>query len=311
MGNRRSRFGIGSLLMMLVFGGAFGGAGLFLFNSMSINSSWPRIEGKVVALGQSQDTHGNLTYAPTVQYTVSGVSHEVQAGVGTGSHPVLGSSMQVAYDPNDPMQAKVVQGGFVGVMPWLFMLIGAGFLVLAPVLFVRSMLRGKDISNLKQTGQKVQGVITAIQANNSNIGTGGGPGYYGRPMGSAMSSGNSGYRVMVSAPDLSGQVQNFVSDNVTGIGELAMADFQQHPIPIDVYINPSNPKDYYVDIEELPGLTPDRIKDLIAAATSHGAAPMSEVPPAGMMGAAPAAPVAVTPPDAAPPADPPPPPAQV
>ena len=45
-----------------------------------------------------------------------------------------------------------------------------------------------------------------------------------------------------------------------------MADFRNNPIAIDVYIDTTNPKKYYVDISDIPNLTPERIQELIKSA---------------------------------------------
>jgi hypothetical protein len=100
---------------------------------------------------------------------------------------------------------------------------------------------------LVQTGQKLQGVMVDLQSQGTN---------------------NNGYKIVVAADNGSGAVQNYVSDSLTGVGSLAMADFRTSPIPIDVYVDPSNPENYYVDISDIPNLTPERIQSLLQAAAN-------------------------------------------
>ena len=71
----------------------------------------------------------------------------------------------------------------------------------------------------------------------------------------------------MSATDNTGVVQNYVSDSLNGVAGLAMADFQNNPILIDVYVDLINPQNYYVDISDIPNLTPQRISELIQAAS--------------------------------------------
>ena len=74
---------------------------------------------------------------------------------------------------------------------------------------------------------------------------------------------------MVSPTYSRGKDQKYKSDSLTGIGGLAMADFRTNPIPIDVFIDPSNPAEYYVDVSDVPNLTPERIATLIKNAAAQ------------------------------------------
>lgn len=106
-----------------------------------------------------------------------------------------------------------------------------------------------------QTGQKLQGVIVDIMLDNShNSGSTG------------MNVANTRYKIVVAASRSNGSVENYVSDSLSGIAGLAMADFKSHPIPIDVYIDPIDSTKYYVDISEIPNLSAERITSLIGAA---------------------------------------------
>lgn len=246
---RRQKFGVGSLIILLVFGVVFTGAGLLIIKSSRIDPSWTKVTGRIV----SSSTHinnGSTTYAPVVQYQVGEQLYTVTGSISSSAYPAIGSQRQIAYNPAQPQNAKVVEGASSKVFLYIFPAIGIGLLLFAPIAFVRSLRRNGDITNLVQTGQKLQGVLTDIQtsfgANNA-----------------------SSYKVVVSATDSTGSVQTYISDSLTGIGGLAMADFRTHPIPIDVYVNPANPKDYYVDVSDVPNLTPDRIASLLQSATGQ------------------------------------------
>lgn len=94
-----------------------------------------------------------------------------------------------------------------------------------------------------QNGQQLQGVLVNINSSGSGSG--------------------SSYRIEVSAVDPSGAVQNYLSDHLTGIGGLAMMDFRNTPIPIDVFVDPLDHRNYYVDVADIPNLTPERIMELL------------------------------------------------
>jgi hypothetical protein len=243
----RSKFGFGSMLFLLVFGGAFLGTGILLFKSNHADPSWTKISGHITAVS-SHISDGANQYSPVVTYAVNGQSYTVASSVSSSSYPALGQAREVAYNPAHPGQAKVIESG--GAMWFLYvaMAIGAFFICLAPYLYIRSLRRGSSINALVQTGRKLQGVMVDIQSQGNESGT---------------------YKIVVAADDGSGAVQNYTSDSLTGIGSLAMADFRNSPIPIDVYIDPANPQNYYVDISDIPNLTPERIKDLLQAAATR------------------------------------------
>ncbi len=92
----------------------------------------------------------------------------------------------------------------------------------------------------------MQGILTDIQSTGGNN--------------------NGSYKIVISATNIAGVVQNYVSDSLNNIAGLAMADFRNNPIPIDVYIDPTKPQNYYVDISDIPNLTPERIAQLTQSA---------------------------------------------
>lgn len=240
---RRQKFGIFSLISLLLFGAIFTVAGVFAIKSSKIDPNWTRISGEVVE-SSSRIDDGKTIYTPVVQYSANGQIYKVTSSIGSSFYPNIGDKREVAYNPTRPEQAKVVEGAGTQAFLWLFPAIGFGVLVLAPVLFVRSLRRSNKIKSLMQTGQKLQGVLVDIQS-------------------AGRSNNKNTYRIVVSATDNTGTVQNYLSDELSGIGGLSMADFRKNPIPIDVYIDPTNSQNYYVDLSDIPNLTPERIGELI------------------------------------------------
>lgn len=247
---RRQRFGVFSLIFVLLSGVSFTATGIFAINSSKIDPAWTRISGEVVGSSSRTDSDGSTNYTPIIQYLVNGKSYKITSRSGSSSYPNIGDKREVAYNPNRPDQAKVVEGVIIQALLWLSSAIGIGLLILAPFFFVRSLQRSNKIKNLMQTGQKLQGVLVDIQAVSN-------------------SKNSNNYKIVVSAADNTGTVQNYVSDALSGIGGLVMADFKNTPIPIDVYVDPSNPSNYYVDISNVPNLTPERITELIKSASPH------------------------------------------
>ncbi len=253
---RRKKFGVGSLLLVLFIGALFTAIGFVFYNSTKINASWKRVNGTVVAASTGSSSNGGTTYAAVVSYMVNGQVYRVTNNASSSSYPSMGAVSQVAYDPSNPQDAKVVASNGEKTILLIFPTIGVLMLVLGPVLFIRSLRRSEDINDLKQTGQKVQGVITEIQSSSNGS-----------------SRNGNGYRIVVSATGLDGAVQQYTSDWLQGIGGLAMMDFRTNPLPIDVYVDSANSQNYYVDVSEVPNLTPERITELIQSAAKHQASP--------------------------------------
>jgi hypothetical protein len=162
----------------------------------------------------------------------------------------MGEVRQVAYNPSNPDESKAVSGlGTRILVVGIPFVVGAFLCIFAPILLIKSLKRSFAIKRLQQTGQKVSGVVIDI-----------------------ISSKN-GYAVVVGAPDNAGGVRNYTSDGVSGAGGFSLLDFRTHPIPMDVYVDTTNPNNYYVDISEIPNLTPERITELIAAAKNNFQSP--------------------------------------
>lgn len=245
---RRQKFGVGSLIFLVLFGAIFTGAGVAALKQTKIDPSWTRVTGEVVDLS-SHTSDGSTTYSPIVKYEVNGRSYRVASSISTSSYPSIGEKREIAYNPSRPDQSKVVEGAGSTWWLYLFPAVGIACLVIAPVSFIRSVKRSGNINRLMQSGQKLQGILVDVQSEGSNN--------------------NSGYKIVVSATDTSGTVQNYVSDSLAGIGGVAMADFRNNPIPIDVYVDPANPQNYYIDVANIPNLTPERIGELIKFATQN------------------------------------------
>lgn len=270
---RRQKFGIGALIFLMVIGLVFAGAGYAMYSQTKIDPHWTRVSGTVssVKSGISNSSNGgsSTVYTPVVSYQVNGQTYQVASSVSSSHYPTVGSTKQVAYNPSYPNQAKVVGGAGSTALVLVFVVVGLALVVLSPVFFARSLRRSKDINNLQHSGIKLTGVIVDIQSNNT----------------STVNNTGSAYKIVVAATDNNGAAHNYVSDSLTGIGGLAMADFRSNPIPIDVYVNPTNPDDYYVDISDVPNLTPERISQLIQMARGRGMQSLTPTTPAAAQSA--------------------------
>jgi len=246
---KRLKSGIGTLIFLMLFGLVFAAAGLFIRSSMQIDPNWTIISGEIIDVSRNSGTRDRSdTYSPIVEYVVDGQAYIATSNFSSSSYPTIGGSKEVAYNPLSPGESKIVQGGFSKLLWLIFFLIGVLCFVLGPVLFIRSHIRGRDIKKLIGYGLKLQGVLVDVKT------TGG----------KQKSS-----KILVSAVDLAGQVQTYESDSLTDIANLYMADYRKNPIAIDVYLDPTDHENYYVDISDIKGITPQRINDLIKLAQTN------------------------------------------
>lgn len=231
------------MFMFIFFGGIFVVAGLLIINSSKIDPSWERVNGTIIDVSRTTGKNSSSTYAPVVEYSVNSQVYSVVGSISTSSQPNIGQSREVAYDAARPAQSKVVESASSLWFVYIFPVVGLFLMVLGVHLYARSKKRNNNIEHLMQNGQKLQGVLVDVLSEGGNTA--------------------GGYKLVVAATAASGIVQNYTSDALTGIGGLAMADFHSNPVPIDVYVDQLNPQNFYVDISDVPALTPERIKQLI------------------------------------------------
>ena len=143
---RRQKFGVLPLIVLVLAGGVFLAAGLAALNSGKIDPSWARVTGEVRGfISQKQD--GKDVYAPTVDYTVSGQKYTAYGNVFSSFQPDTGEEQEVAYNPAKPDESKVVAGGTTKFVLLIFPAVGALLLFFGITMFVKSILRTRNIDN--------------------------------------------------------------------------------------------------------------------------------------------------------------------
>ena len=257
MKTRRDKPSLASTILALLFGILFLLPVMYVGSVTRIDPDWVKTQGTVIEIAVIDSSDG-VTYAPVVSYVVDGITYSVRQSYSSSARPNLGEKMTVGYNPSNPAEAKIKSGSSLLLFMALFAAVGLFVIITSLVSYVRSIFRTREITALTNTGQKVQGIITNILDTKSR---------------------STRYKVVVSAPNLAGQVTHYVSDEITGIGAIAMMDYTSNPIPVDVYIDPTNPEKYYVDIADLPSLTPDKIASLITRSEqSSGTQPLPPTP---------------------------------
>jgi nitrate reductase NapE component len=215
---------------------AVGGMGFML--SLP-DPNWRQVNGTVVDISVSQGSN-SLLYAPVVSYSVGGVNYRINSSTSTVLKPALNSTQTVIYNPINPSEARVKTANFIFLAIAIFPLIGLISFVFSIILIFKKITntRGKCIMKLRQNGNKLTGYIKSIDV--------------------AMTVNEvSIFKVQaLVANALNGQTDTYTSDLITGAEALALVDFFKNKTPIDIYIDPVNPKKYYVDIDSLNSINP-------------------------------------------------------
>jgi hypothetical protein len=124
----------------LVFGFGFLGAAVALYFSNQIPSSWSREDGTITSYTTSLAGAGNSgpSYCAIITYKVANTPYTVDSHSCGGGVPAIGAPAQVAYNPSNPADSKVVPGLGGAMFIALAGIVGLALLILAPVAFVKS-----------------------------------------------------------------------------------------------------------------------------------------------------------------------------
>jgi hypothetical protein len=158
-----------------IFGGIFGLIGLVLLcvgialaaSTASFLASATRTDGTVVALTEqtSYDRQGrsSTSWYPTVEFTVDGKRYSFQSS--TGSNPPSykkGESVPVAYDADDPSNARIASFWAAYLAPLIVGGLGVVFTPIGVVLFVNGRRITRLRAWLREHGQQVWAEIEHV-----------------------------------------------------------------------------------------------------------------------------------------------------
>lgn len=199
-----------------------------------------RVEGTVVDLVQSRSnmsssssTTESVTYRPVVHF-VDLNGNTIEFTSSTGSNPPSysrGEQVEVLYLPDEPEKAKIngffsLWGGpvILGILGGLFFLIGGGILLV-------TTLKGRRDEYLKKHGKPIETVFQGVELNES-----------------VSVNGRNPFRILTQWQNPTTQeVHVFHSNNLW----FNPSDYINRD-KITVFIDPKNPKKYFVDISFLP-----------------------------------------------------------
>lgn len=229
------KYSISAVILPILVGLIFIIVGAFILKSSIVDPSWKKVDGIVVDTefkdGGADDSD---MYTAIVEYEVDGKTYQAKGGISSSIKPAINSIKEISYNPNNPAEAKV-DAGSVLIFIAIFPIVGLAVVAISVITIIKHQKRTRRIVELQRTGNKITGLIKSVNL--------------------AMTVNRVGlFKIEVIANNNSGQTQNYTSDLIVGADSLAFVDFYQNKTPINVFVNPIDAKDYYVDINNLSSI---------------------------------------------------------
>lgn len=219
-------------LPFLAFGLIFASiGGWFYWDDLELAETGARAQGVVINLESSRDSDGDTTYRPVVEFTdQSGTSHQFVGSVGS-SPPAFsrGEHVEVIYDPWAPEDVLIDSFSTRYLFPLAFGGFGSLFALIGGGLMFAWFRRRAVISDLKESGLRIQAEFTHCYLDTST-----------------RINGRSPYRVTAQGTHpATGKLASFTSDAIW----LDLSDvLKDRDVP--VIVDPADPDDHYVDLSE-------------------------------------------------------------
>ena len=100
------------LYVVLIIAFVFMGVGAYSLFDGKVPKGWVKVKGTVSSVNSqvSTDSDGSTstTFTPVVEYQANGRNYRVVSSYSSSNEPSIGSTMTVAYNPVDPLKAKVI-----------------------------------------------------------------------------------------------------------------------------------------------------------------------------------------------------------
>ena len=216
------------------------GALYWVQNIRSFLAQASTAQGTVIDMVRSSSSRSSSssspgTWAPVVRF-VTAKGEKIEFTSSTGSNPPSysqGESVEVLYQPGAPGDARI--HGFVSLWlgPMIVGGIGSIFFLIGGGIALASVLQGRKVEYLRQNGTRILTTFQSVELNTS-----------------LSVNGRHPFRVFTQWTNPStSEIHVFESDNLW---------FDPSPHinnrAITVFIEPGNPKKYYVDLSFLPKL---------------------------------------------------------
>lgn len=250
--------------LIILVGMIFFIVGMKIFYDSKIDDSWPKVSGKISSYESERNVDDDIQYSVNISYSVKSVAYEKKHAYVSLVEPTVGKSAQIAYNPNDPSEAKVYIDKNLRYLNLLFPGFGLIIMIVTIIFYKKFKKRNTDITNLIKSGRKIQGIVIGVD-------------YAGKTNSRRL------FKIKVSAVNLSGETQEYTSDRVKGADGLYAYDYKNNSINVDVYVDISNPESYYVDTSVIPqinysvineiGKAVGELKDLYNSGRNNGQQP--------------------------------------
>lgn len=133
---KNQKFGVAALIIVQLFGVLFTVGGIFFMYYAKVDPSWTKATAEVVALVDR--SHRQIPRWPIFEYSVNGQTYRVTSTFAKKPVPSIGAKVQIAYNPSQPSQAKMLENVSGWIFLALFPIFGIAAFIIAPILFVKS-----------------------------------------------------------------------------------------------------------------------------------------------------------------------------
>jgi hypothetical protein len=216
------------------------GALFWVQNIRSFLAQASTAQGTVIDLvrsrsSSSSSSSSSSTYAPVVRF-VTAKGEKIEFTSSSSSNPPShsqGESVEVLYQPGAPRDARI--NGFVSLWlgPMIVGGIGSIFFLIGGGIALASVLQGRKEAYLRQSGTRILTTFQSVELNTS-----------------LSVNGRHPFRVSTQWTNPStSEIHVFESENLWFDPSPHINDR-----PITVFIEPGNPKKYFVDLSFLPKL---------------------------------------------------------
>ena len=125
-----SKHGWERIISTFIVGATLIFVGFVLRNEFSIDTNWIRSTGSVSQVTQKEVSEGP-EFVSTISYSTEGRDFTITEHLKSNSPPQVGSSREIAFNPANPAEAKVVRDGSYTVYANVLFVVGAYFSMVA------------------------------------------------------------------------------------------------------------------------------------------------------------------------------------
>lgn len=191
-----------------------------------------RTSAVITSYVEGRDGGGNLQYKPVYEYTINGTRYEQTSNFSTSWRPYeVGEEAVVLYTMSNPEKARLNRFAGLWMLPVIFGSVGLGFVFIGAIGLAKIERRRKAAQELQYSGQRLDTTFQYLKKGLLKL------------------NNKSSYKIVTQGTNpQNGDVLEFQSDLLWFNPEQYMTTGQA----IQVAIDPSNTKRYWMDLSFLP-----------------------------------------------------------